>query len=433
MQTNNRQSDALLARLHQLHPKHIDLSLDRIMRLLALLGDPQNKLPPVIHIAGTNGKGSVLAFLKAILQAKGKRIHAYTSPHLLNFHERIQLGGKTIDEVTLVALLTEVIEKNGKDAITFFEAVTAAALLGFARHPADYLLLETGLGGRLDATNVVARPQLSILTPISLDHEHFLGDTLASIAAEKAGILKQNTMAIIARQDKIAQSVIERQAQQINAPLLSANRDWHAHQHKDRLLIHYGDNSMDLPLPNLAGAHQIENAGTAAIAAHFLGIDEQAIAQGIKQADWRGRLERLPKGCLTDKTATTDIWLDGGHNPAAAKVLADWAQVQAQNQKQPRPLYLICGMLNSKQTVNWFKGFAKLQPIIHTIAIPDQANSLSAETLSISARQAGLTAKPFANITQALMDIRDPQARILICGSLYLVAHVLRANGETIS
>lgn len=430
MQTDNRQSDALLARLHQLHPKHIDLSLDRIMRLLGLLDNPQNKLPPTIHIAGTNGKGSVLAFLKAILQAKGARIHAYTSPHLLNFHERIQLAGKPIDEAILTALLTEVIEKNGTQAITFFEAVTAAALAGFARHRADYLLLETGLGGRLDATNVIARPQLSILTPISLDHEHFLGDTLASIAAEKAGILKQGTMAIIARQDKTAQSVIEAHAQHIKAPLFIANRDWHAEQNKDRLLVKHRDGCMDLPLPRLAGAHQIENAGTAAIAAHMLGIDEKAIAQGIEQAHWRGRLERLPEGKLTDKTAATQIWLDGGHNPAAAKVLANWAQ--AQNQKQPRPLYLICGMLNSKQAVNWFNGFAPLQPIIHTIAIPDQANSLSADRLSACAKQAGLTAKPFVDITQALISIRDPQARILICGSLYLVAHVLRANGESL-
>lgn len=430
MQTNNRQSDALLARLHQLHPKHIDLSLARIMRLLGALDEPQNKLPPTIHIAGTNGKGSVLAFLKAILQAKGKRIHSYTSPHLLNFHERIQLAGEDIDEARLVSLLSEVIEKNGTQAITFFEAVTAAALLGFARHRADYLLLETGLGGRLDATNVITRPLLSIITPISLDHEDFLGDTLASIAAEKAGILKPDTMAIIARQDKIAQRVIETQAQQINAPLFIEGRDWHARQHKDRLLIEYGDKHMDLPLPHLAGAHQIENAGTAAMAAHCLGIDEKAIAQGIEHAHWRGRLERLTEGKLTDKTATTDIWLDGGHNPAAAKVLANWAE--AQNQKQPRPLYLICGMLNSKQAIHWFKGFAKLQPIIHTIAIPNQANSLSAETLCTSARQAGLTAKPFANITDALISIREPKARILICGSLYLVAHVLRANGESV-
>jgi len=401
------------------------------MRLLSLLGEPQNKLPPTIHIAGTNGKGSTLAFLKAILQAHGARIHSYTSPHLLNFHERIQLAGKNIDEARLVALLNEVIEKNGAQAITFFEAVTAAAFLGFARQSADYLLLETGLGGRLDATNVIVRPRLSILTPISLDHEDFLGDTLASIAAEKAGILKQDIMAIIARQEKIAQSTIETQAQQINAPLLIEGRDWHARQEKTRLLIKHKDGSMDLPLPNLAGAHQIENAGTAAMAAHFLGIDEKTIAQGIKHAQWRGRLERLAEGKLTDKTATTHIWLDVGHNPAAAKVLANWAQ--AQNQNQPRPLYLICGMLNSKQATHWFKGFAKLQPIIHTIAIPDQANSLSADRLSTCARQAGLVAKPFANITDALISISDPQARVLICGSLYLVAHVLRANGEALS
>jgi len=431
MQTKNRQSDALLAWLHHLHPKHIDLSLERIMRLLSLLGEPQNKLPPTIHIAGTNGKGSTLSFLKAILQAKGARIHSYTSPHLLDFHERIQLANEDIDEATLVALLSEVIEKNGAQAITFFEAVTAAAFLGFTRHPTDYLLLETGLGGRLDATNVIALPRLSIITPISLDHEDFLGDTLASIAAEKAGILKQDTMAIIARQDKIAQRVIETQAQEINAPLLIAGRDWHAHQQKDRLLIEHGGGSMGLPLPNLAGVHQIENAGTAAMAAHFLGIDEKAIAQGIQHAQWRGRLERLAEGKLTDKTLATEIWLDGGHNPAAAKVLANWAQ--AQNQNQPRPLYLICGMLNSKQATQWFKGFAKLQPLIHTIAIPDQANSLSADRLAACARQAGLDAKPFANIADALMSIREPKARVLICGSLYLVAHVLRANGETLS
>ena len=322
-----------LARFLDLHPKYIDLSLDRMQGLLSRLDHPERALPPVIHIAGTNGKGSSLAFLKAILTAAGKRVHAYTSPHLVKFHERINLCGKDISETELAALLAEVEKKNAGAPITFFEATTAVALTAFARHPADYLLLEVGLGGRLDATNVIDTPRLSLITPVSMDHEQFLGTSLADIAGEKAGILKSGCPALIARQDSAALSVIRAKAQAVKAPSFYAGSDWDYTRTAAGMTLFWQDSKIVLPAPGLTGAHQYENAALAAVAALQLGIESEAIRRGLSDATWPARLQQIPPP--PGLSASQDLWLDGGHNPAAALALADWIRTGGSKIRTP--------------------------------------------------------------------------------------------------
>lgn len=426
MNAPRQNSQAFLTHWLSLHPKHIDLSLGRITRLLAALGNPQNNVPRVIHIAGTNGKGSTLAFLRAMLEANGKSVHAYTSPHLINFHERIALNGQPIDEPTLCAILEEVEAANQNQPITFFEITTAAAFLAFSRRRADFLLLETGLGGRLDATNIIAAPALTLITPISRDHEHFLGDTLEKIAAEKAGILKKNTPAFFAPQNPAAQSVLVAHAEKIAAPCMVHGVDWTYENTEKNLHLYHSDQTLTLPAPILAGAHQNMNAALAALAAQHLGTPPAALAQGITAAHWPARLQPLALKAHPEKK----IWLDGGHNPAAARALADWLATQKQKGKQKEKKWLlICAMLNSKQAGDFFAAFQPLAPQVFCVGLPDEENTIPADQLTALAKQAGLAAQNMPDLQTALAQA-PPHAHILICGSLRLAGHVLQMQNE---
>ncbi|RMH45347.1 MAG: bifunctional folylpolyglutamate synthase/dihydrofolate synthase [Alphaproteobacteria bacterium] len=411
-----------------LHPKIIDLTLDRMWRLLERLGHPERRLPPVVHVAGTNGKGSTIAMIRAGLEAAGHRVHVYTSPHLVRFHERIRLAGALIDEGALSAVLDECERANGGEPITYFEITTAAALLAFARTPADFTLLEVGLGGRLDATNVVAAPALSVITPVSVDHQQFLGDTLAEIAAEKAGILKRGVPAVIARQDDEAMDVIERRAARCGAPILAHGQHWQAWRERDRLVFQDERGLLDLPLPGLAGAHQIDNAGTAVAAMRLLGLAEAPIAAGIAGAEWPARMQRLRRGPLIEAAGPgAELWLDGGHNPAAGRALAD-----ALAALPPRPTRLVCGMLNTKDTRGFLSPLAAVADGLCAVSIDGEAATLPAAETAARARECGFPdVTEAASVLAAIQGIREaePAARIVICGSLYLAGRVLAENG----
>ena len=416
-------SDVVLTRLMSLHPKVIDLVLDRVHRLLAALDHPETRLPPVIHVAGTNGKGSTLAMIRAGLEGAGETCHAYTSPHLARFHERIRVAGQLIGEGELIRLLEECEAANGSDPITYFEITTCAALLAFARTPADWTLLEVGLGGRLDATNVV-NPRLTVIAPVSMDHEAYLGDTLPQIAAEKAGILKPGVPCIVGPQDEAALEVIEYRAARLNAPLLIHGQHWHVGEEDGRLVFQDETGLMDLPLPRLIGAHQVANAGMAVAALRALDRAGGAEA-AMTRAEWPARLQRLKTGPLA-RAAPADIWLDGGHNPAAGVALAE-----ALGRLPARPLHLVCGMLRTKDATGYMRPLAPLADHLHAISIPGEANTLSAAETTASARAAGLAASEAGSLAAAVDCIARtaPDARILICGSLYLAGHVLRENG----
>ncbi len=419
-------SDDLLARLLTLHPKLIDLTLDRMHRLLAALGHPERHLPPVIHIAGTNGKGSTQACLRAGLEAEGARVHAYTSPHLVRFHERIRLAGALVSEAELADLLDACEAANGDAPITFFEVTTCAALLGFARHPADWLLLEVGLGGRLDATNVVDRPALCVITPVSFDHEQYLGSTLAAIAGEKAGILKPGVPCVVAPQAAEALEVIEAKAEAVGAPLHVHGRDWMAWRERDRLVVQDDRGLADLPLPRLPGAHQIVNAGTAVAALRLLGRSEAAQEAAPARAEWPARLQRLTRGPLAAAAPGAELWLDGGHNPAAGAALA-----LALAAMPARPTHLICGMLNTKDVGGFLRPLAAQARSLTCVSIPGALATLPAADTCAAGRAAGHAARTAASVTEALAAIlaQDPAARVLICGSLYLAGEVLAENG----
>lgn len=421
-----QQSDVILERMMTLHPKIMDLTLDRVWRLLETLGHPERDLPPVIHLAGTNGKGSTQAMIRAGLQAAGKRTHAYTSPHLARFHERIRLAGELITEDALTALLDECWDANDRQQITYFEITTVAAILAFARTPADYTLLEVGLGGRLDATNVVDRPALTIITPVSIDHQQYLGDTLAEIAGEKAGILKRGIPCVVGPQEDAGLAVIEARAAALGAPLLAHGQHWHVWEERGRLIYQDETGLLDLPLPNLIGAHQIKNAGAALAALRHLGCDEDACEAAVTRAEWPARLQRLRTGPLVDAAGRAELWLDGGHNPAAGIALAE-----ALSRLPPRPLHLICGMLNTKDVTGYMRPLADLAQSLTAVSIPGEANTLPAAETAAAAETAGLQAGTAESVAQAIAEIaaRAPNARILICGSLYLAGHILRENG----
>ncbi|WP_283646792.1 bifunctional folylpolyglutamate synthase/dihydrofolate synthase [Marinovum algicola] len=419
-------SDVILQRMMALHPKVIDLTLDRVWRLLEALGNPQNDLPPVIHIAGTNGKGSTQAMIRAGLEAAGKRVHAYTSPHLARFHERIRLAGTLISEPALTDYLDECYSANGGESITYFEITTCAAILAMARTPADYTLLEVGLGGRLDATNVIDRPALTVITPVSIDHEQFLGNTLAKIAAEKAGILKRGVPCVIGPQQEAALEVIEARGAQLGAPLLAHGQHWHAHEERDGMVFQDDAGLLDLPLPNLPGAHQIDNAGAALAALRHLGFDEAACTAAVTRAVWPARMQRLTEGPLAEMAPRAQLWLDGGHNAAAGVALAaHLARLPA------RPTHLICGMLNTKDVTGYLRPLAQVAQSLTAVPIPGEANTLPAEETVAAAKAVGLPAKAATTVAEALTSVvaTAPEARILICGSLYLAGSVLRENG----
>jgi dihydrofolate synthase / folylpolyglutamate synthase len=407
-----------------LHPKIIDLTLDRVIRLLAALGHPETRLPPVIHIAGTNGKGSTQAMIRAGLEATGLKVHAYTSPHLARFHERIRLAGTLIGEAELSALLDECITANGPDATTFFEATTCAALLAFSRVPADYTLLEVGLGGRLDATNVVETPALTIITPVSLDHQQYLGDTLTLIAGEKAGIIKRGVPCIVGPQTPEGLDAIEARAARLGAPLHVFGQHWHCFADRGRMVFQDEDGLLDLPLPNLPGPHQIQNAGAALMALRLLGRGDAEAA--VTRAEWPARMQRLRHGPLAEAAPEVELWLDGGHNPAGGEAVA--ATLAAMPK---RPTHLICGMLNTKDIGGYLRPLAEHADSLSAVSIPGEAATLPAEATCAAARTAGIQATEAASVIDALRRIakETPTARVLICGSLYLAGQVLRENG----
>ena len=431
--------DAIVARLTALHPKRIDLSLDRIERLLAALDHPERKLPPVIHVAGTNGKGSTIAFMRAFLEAAGKRVHVYSSPHLVRFNERYRLGqpgtGVLVSDQELSAALEECERANAGAPITVFEITTAVGLVLFARHPADVLLLEVGLGGRLDATNVVEHPLATVITPISIDHIDFLGDTLEKIANEKAGILKRGTPAIVAAQARDALAAIERLAARLNAPLKIAGEDWTATEERGRLVYQDEAGLLDLPAPKLYGRHQFENAGLAIAALRAIKpfkIAPAAYEAGMVKADWPARLQRLAAGRLVELIpAGSELWLDGGHNPDGGRAIA--AALADLEERGSRPLVLIVGMLASKDCAGFLSNFTGLARRMIAVPVPGAEKGLSAEAVADAARAIGLPATSRDNLDEALDAARkldlDPPPRILITGSLYLAGEVLRENG----
>ncbi len=427
----------ILQRLERLHPKLIDLSLGRIERLAAALGHPHKALPPVIHVAGTNGKGSVVAYLKAMLQAAGLRVHVYTSPHLRNFSERICLAGpdgaQPIGEAGLSALLDRVERANAGAPITFFEITTAAAFLAFAERPADAVILETGLGGRLDATNIVPNPALTVITPVSIDHCGFLGDTIGQIAGEKAGILKPGVPCILARQPGEAIDAIARRASVVRAPILAGGTAWDAYEQHGRLVFQDANELLDLPLPRLIGRHQIENAGIAVAAARHLpgfAIPQEAIARGLGDVTWPARLERLGPGALHSLTfPNSELWLDGGHNPAAAQVLA--GAMAELEERVSCPLHLIVAMMSNKDAARFLAPFDGLAEFVATVSIPGQPNAYTAEELSAMARHQGLFAEPARDMEDAFnlsRSVGQGPVRVLMTGSLYFAGKVLEAH-----
>lgn len=425
----------ILQRLTTLHPKAIDLSLDRIRALLAKLGDPHLRLPPVFHVAGSKGKGSTTAFLRAMLEAAGYRVHAYTSPHLVRFNERIHLAGRLIDDARLIELLEQCERVNDGAPITFFEITTAAAYLAFAEVPADIVLLETGLGGIADTTNVIPQPALTALTPIGIDHVAFLGDTIAKIAVNKAGILKHGVPCVVGPQPSEAIEVIEARADETKSPLFRHGRDWTVRETSDGIAWRDKTIELHLPRPALLGAHQVINAGVAiACARHLPGftISPEAIAAGLRQVEWPARMQQLTKGPLPDLLPPgTELWLDGAHNAMAGEALAE-----ALKQLPPKPTWLLAGMLNTKDAAGFLKPLAPGLQAARCIAIPGEANSLSAEELTQAAHSVGLTAEPSGSAAAAMRqiaqliraDAESAPARVVISGSLYLAGRILAEN-----
>jgi dihydrofolate synthase/folylpolyglutamate synthase len=429
--------DSILARLLALHPKRIDLSLERMWRVLERLGHPQRKVPPVFHVAGTNGKGSTIAFLRAILEAAGKSVHVYTSPNLVRVNERFRLGvpggGVLVSDAELADALAECERANGDAPITLFEIETAAAFVLFARHAADMLLLEVGLGGRLDATNVIDRPLASIVTPVSMDHIEFLGATLEKIAAEKAGIFRKGVPAVIAPQTSAASAVLEREAGKARAPLHVAGQHWQANVENGRLIYSDEQGLFDLPPPKLFGRHQFDNAGTAIAALRAAGVrlPMKAVEQGLTRAEWPARLQRLTAGRLVALApAGAELWLDGGHNADGGRAVA--AALGDLEERVSRPLVLVVGMLANKDHDGFLRNFTGLVRRVFGVRVHQDKGTPAAE-IATAAQSAGMPADACASIEDALASIArlgfDPPPRILITGSLYLAGEVLAANG----
>ncbi len=434
-------SDALMARFLALHPRTIDLSLGRIERLLEKLGHPERRLPPVIHVAGTNGKGSTIAFMRAILEAGGLAAHVYTSPHLVRFHERIRLGaiggGVFVPEEQLADAFSRCETANDGDPITVFEITTAAALLLFSEAPADVLLLEVGLGGRVDATNVIDRPACAVVTPIGRDHAEYLGDTLESVATEKAGIFKRGCPAVIAAQDYAqADSVLCRRAEAVGAgPIFVGNQDFSVHEESGRLVYQDERELFDLPRPRLAGRHQLTNAGTAIAAlraAGFGDLGSAAFETGLRRVEWPGRLQRLTKGHLAEMMPKdAELWLDGGHNADGGRILA--AAMADLGERSDVPLVLVVGLLGTKDAEGFLKNFVGLARSLIAVPIAGQLAARPAEEVQRIAQGVGLMAESASSVEAALASLAatvfEKPPRVLICGSLYLAGAVLTANG----
>ncbi len=422
-------TDAILARLSRLHPKLIDLSLDRMLPLLEKLGNPQDHLPPTIHVAGTNAKGSTIAYLRAFLEASGKRVHVYNSPHLVRFNERIRLAGKLVGTRKLNAALEEVEALNGGAPITFFEVTTVTAFKLFAETPADYLLLETGMGGTFDTTNVVKHPLGTIVTPIDYDHQGFLGNTLAEIASNKAGILKRGSKSVMGIQRDEARKVLDRAARRLGIAPIWQGEDFHGSEQEGRLVYQDETGLLDLPPPALPGPHQFDNAALAIAAARHFGlpVDERALAEGLRRVTWPARMQPLRAGKLRDLLPQGhELWLDGGHNPHGAAALARTIAAMP-----ARPLVLIMGMMNTRAPEDFLAPFRDLHPAqMLTLTIPGEANARSAGEIAARARAQRFPAKAARSITTALREAaKIDNARVLICGSLYLAGDVLAKNG----
>ncbi|MGH7022417.1 MAG: bifunctional folylpolyglutamate synthase/dihydrofolate synthase [Caulobacteraceae bacterium] len=431
-----RASDKAIARLRALHPTLIDLSTGRVEQLLAALGRPQDRLGPVIHVAGTNGKGSTVAYLRAIAEAAGLKAHALTSPHLVRFAERIRIAGRLISDEELDRRIDEVEAANAGLPISFFEITTALALYAFAATPADLTIVEVGLGGRFDATNVFARPAASVITPVDLDHLEWLGPELGKIAWEKAGIIKAGAPVFVGRQRPEALEVIEAEAERLGAPMSLMGRDFDAWEERGRLMVQLESRFLDMPAPGLFGPHQFANAGLAVAAILSLAdprIDEAALARGVEEVVWPGRFQRLTAGPLAApaRARGADVWLDGAHNPHAAEALAETCRRLVG--RDGRPLTLIVGMLGRKDARGFFAAFAGLGPRVFTTTF-SSPNSTPAEDLAAAARTVGLEARAVdgveAGVESALSD-GGPAPHVVICGSLHFIGDVLAMSQET--
>lgn len=424
-----------LDRLAALSPGGDILGLDRITRLLSRLGDPQRALPPVFHVAGTNGKGSTCAFLRAAMEAAGLDVHVYTSPHLVRFNERIRLAGSLIEDAHLAELLGAVFDACGIIGPSFFEVTTAAAFLGFSRVKADAAIVEVGLGGRLDATNVVAAPVVTGIAGLGIDHQGFLGDTMAEIAREKAGIAKPGVPLVTQRYSYVIADVVGEAAKKAGATWLQRGGVWHANAFRGTL--HYGDaaGKLDLPLPRLPGLHQAQNAALAvAMIRHqdAVAVPPSALRAAMGSAEWPARLQHLSRGPLTEQLPErSDVWLDGAHNPAAARVVAEFLR-----RKVPagRPLHIVCGLLANKDAQGVLQAFGDREASFHAVPVPGQAHH-DPSKLATLARSYGMRAYPSDDVTSALARIagaaRGKAPAVLIVGSLYLAGDVLAANGQS--
>jgi dihydrofolate synthase/folylpolyglutamate synthase len=424
-------TDAILKRLLKLHPKLIDLKLDRELRLLERIGNPQDHLPPVIHVAGTNGKGSTLAYLRAFLEASGKKVHVMTSPHLVRFNERIRLAGKLVSSRKLNQALEFCEQANGGEPITFFEITTAAALKLFAEVKADYLLLETGMGGRFDASNVVTKPLGTIITPVDYDHQNFLGNSLDKIAWEKAGILKRGAKAVFGRQRDEGRAVLVREAARLGVTPLIAGEDFDGRAEDGRLIYQDEQGLLDLPPPALAGPHQFDNAALAIAATRHFGlpVSEADIAKGLREVNWPARLQPVTGTLLQLLPPGSELWLDGGHNAHGAAALA--LALQEMQARRPLPLVLIMGLMNTRKPADFLAPFAGMIEQVFALSIPGEPNAHPAATIVEQAREGGFAAKQSSSILNALADAAKlgHPARVVFAGSLYLAGHVLHQNG----
>ena len=423
-------TDAILKRLTTLYPKFMDLGLDRQWRLLGQLGNPQDRLPPVIHVAGTNAKGSTIAYLRAMLEAAGKRVHVYTSPHLVRFNERVRLAGKLVSTRRINDALEDVERINAGQPITQFEITTSAALKLFAETPADYLLLEVGLGGDFDSTNVIEHPLGTIITPVDFDHQKWLGDTIAEIASHKAGILKRGAPAVIGRQRDEGLAEIERAAARLGVAPFVQGRDYDGFVQNGRLVYQDEDGLLDLPPPALVGHHQFDNAALAVAAVrHFdLPVSEAQIAEGLRSVVWPARIQRL-KGRLADMLPpSSELWLDGAHNAHGAAALA--VSLREMDNVRRRPLVLIIGMMNTRAPSDFLEAFIPMAPRVMALTIPGEPNAHPADSIAVAAKAAGLDARTYPSVVPALRDAaKIENARVVICGSLYLAGDILARNG----
>lgn len=428
-------TDLLIEQLSQIHPKGFDLSLNRISGLLDKLGNPHREIPPAFHVAGTNGKGSTLAFIRAILEAAGYRVHVHTSPHLVNWQERYRLAGKLVDDDTLADAIERVAEANGGKPITIFEIMSAVMFVLFSEHPADFSLVEVGLGGRADATNMIEKPLVCAISPIALDHQAYLGDTIEKIALEKAGIIKPGRPVAIGNQSDAARAVIEDVASDRNAPCVIAGQDFDNYRDATGFVYQDEDGLLDLPLPRLLGEHQLDNAALAiaAIRKSCTKVPVEAFSAGMKSVSWPGRMEKLAPGRIAAQfNQAVSIWIDGGHNPSAGAAIA--AELKRQSREANIRLVMICGMINTKEPLGYFQPFSDLNAEVITVPVSMSDASIDPEELAGTASKAGLEASSAANVEEAIENAverlgSDPQAKVLFCGSLYLVGEILARNG----